>query len=79
MSEKQRPQPKIVAVAAKAMNDPKSVTPAQIKSMAARILDDQRNDPQKHKPVPKPRSAPKTAAKPTPKAAPKSTPTKRKK
>jgi len=52
MAEKQKPTPKIVKTAAKAMNDPGSVTKAEIKSMAARILDDQRNDPQPHKPVP---------------------------
>jgi hypothetical protein len=49
MPEKQKPIPAIVKVAAKAMNDPGSVTKAQIKSMAARILDDQKNDPERHK------------------------------
>jgi hypothetical protein len=51
MPEKQKPIPKIVHIAAKAMNDPKSVSNADIKSMAARILDDQKNDPQPHRPV----------------------------
>ncbi len=50
MAEKQKPIPKIVTTAAKAMKDPSSVTKAEIKSMAARILDDQKNDPQPHRP-----------------------------
>jgi hypothetical protein len=49
MAERQRPQPRIVTVAAKAMNNPKTVTQKDIKRMAARILDDQRNDPNPHK------------------------------
>ncbi len=49
MAEKQKPQPRIVTVAAKAMNNPKTVTQKEIKRMAARILDDQRNDPKPHK------------------------------
>jgi hypothetical protein len=52
MAEKQKPQPAIVKVAAKAMTNPESVTPAEIKKMAARILDDQKNDPQPHKKAP---------------------------
>jgi hypothetical protein len=52
MAEKQKPQPKIVTVAAKAIKHPETVTLAEIKSMGARILDDQKNDPQPHKPVP---------------------------
>lgn len=46
MAEKQRPNPRIVTVAAKAMKHPEDVTRKEIKRMAARILDDQRNDPQ---------------------------------
>jgi hypothetical protein len=53
MAEKQKPQPAIVKVAAKAMTNPQSVTPAEIKRMAARILDDQKNDPEPHKAPPK--------------------------
>jgi hypothetical protein len=49
MAEKQKPQPRIVTVAARAMNNPKAVTQKDIKRMAARILDDQKNDPSPHK------------------------------
>ena len=51
MPEKQRPQPEIVKTAAKALKDPSAVTPEEIKRMAARILDDQKNDPEPHKPA----------------------------
>jgi len=50
VGEKQKPIPKIVEVAAKAMKKPETVTNAEIKSMAARILDDERNAPRPHKP-----------------------------
>jgi hypothetical protein len=53
MAEKEKPQPDIVKKAAKFMKDPSSATPTDIKRMAARILDDQKNDPQPHKPKPK--------------------------
>lgn len=53
MTEKQKPIPHIVKVASKAMKHPETVTKAEIKSMAARIMDDQRNDPQPHKKKPK--------------------------
>jgi hypothetical protein len=49
MAEKQRPSPRIVTVAAKAMKHPEDVTQKEIRRMAARILDDQRNDPQPHR------------------------------
>jgi hypothetical protein len=49
MAEKQKPIPKIVKVAAKAMHHPEKVTLPEIKSMGARILDDQKNDPEPHK------------------------------
>jgi hypothetical protein len=49
MAEKQKPYPRIVTVAAKAMKNPRTVTPRDIKRMAARILDDQKNDPVPHK------------------------------
>lgn len=61
MAEKQKPIPKIVKIAAKAIKDPSAATKAEIKSMAARILDDQKNDPQPHRPVRK--SAPKPTSK----------------
>ena len=49
MAEKQRPNPRIVTVAAKAMKHPEKTTQREIQRMAARILDDQRNDPKPHK------------------------------
>jgi hypothetical protein len=49
MAEKQKPNPRIVTVAAKAMKHPEIVTKQEIKRMAARILDDQKNDPEPHK------------------------------
>ena len=49
MAEKQKPQPEIVKIAAQAMKHPGEVTLPQIKKMAARILDDQKNDPEPHK------------------------------
>lgn len=61
MAEKQKPIPKIVKIAAKAIKDPAAATKTEIKSMAARILDDQKNDPRPHKVVKK------AGPKPTPK------------
>lgn len=49
MAEKQKPNPRIVTVAAKAMKHPEDVTQKEIRRMAARILDDQKNDPEPHK------------------------------
>jgi len=49
MAEKQKPEPAIVKVAAKALKQPEAVTPAEIRKMAARILDDQKNDPEPHR------------------------------
>jgi hypothetical protein len=48
MSEKHKPQADIVHKAASFMTHPEKATPEDIKRMAARILDDQRNDPQKN-------------------------------
>jgi hypothetical protein len=50
MSEKQKPRPPIVSTAARALHNPKTVSLQDIKDMAGRILTDQRNDPQPHKP-----------------------------
>jgi hypothetical protein len=50
MAEKQKPYRRIVTVAAQAMNNPQTVSQKDIKRMAARILDDQKNDPEPHKP-----------------------------
>jgi hypothetical protein len=51
MAEKEKPLPGIVRVAARVIKKPETATKQDIKSMAARILDDQKNDPQQHRPV----------------------------
>ncbi len=51
MSEKQKPTPEIVKKAAHFLKHPEDATPADIKSMAARLMDDQRNDTTAHKAV----------------------------
>jgi hypothetical protein len=51
MAEKQKPQTRIVKVAAKALKHPETATRKEIQQMAARILDDQKNDPEPHQPV----------------------------
>jgi len=48
MSEKQKPQEDIVHKAAIFMTHPEKATHEDIKRMAARLLDDQRNDPTRH-------------------------------
>lgn len=50
MSEKQKPYPDIVHIAARILQNPRTPTVEHAQRMAARILDDQRNDPQPHKP-----------------------------
>ena len=49
MAEKEKPQARIVTVAARALSHPMSATPIDIKDLAGRILADQRNDPFPHK------------------------------
>ncbi len=51
MTVKQKPEPKIVKVAARDLHKPNA--PTIEKKMSARILDDQRNAPQPHKPTKK--------------------------
>jgi hypothetical protein len=53
MAEKQKPIPGIVKKAAHFMKHPEDATKRDIKSMAARLMDDQKNDPQPHKPTKK--------------------------
>jgi|GEM_PF-5272033 len=48
MAEKHKPARKVVKAAAKAMKRPKTMTLKTIKSISARILDDQKNDPLPH-------------------------------
>jgi hypothetical protein len=55
VAEKQKPFPAIVKVAAKAIKHPETATKRDIKRMAARILDDQKNDPKPHGRTPSPR------------------------
>ena len=46
MAEKHKPQEDIFDEAATFMTHPQKATPEDIKRMAARLLDDQRNDPE---------------------------------
>ena len=46
MAEKQKPDPYIVKVAARVIKNPDTATLLEIRKMAARILDDQKNDPE---------------------------------
>ena len=48
MAEKHKPQEDIVHKAAIFMTHPEKATPEDVRRMAARLLDDQRNDPAKH-------------------------------
>jgi hypothetical protein len=57
MAEKQKPDPAIVKVAAKAMKHPETVTLKEITEMGARLLDDQKNDPEPHGRRPSPRGS----------------------
>ena len=50
--EKQKPMDATATLAGKVMGG-HNATPLEQRKMAARILDDQRNDPEPHKPVPK--------------------------
>jgi hypothetical protein len=54
--EKEKPLPGIVKKAAVLIKDPKRATARDIQSMAARILDDQKNDPEPHKSARKPKT-----------------------
>lgn len=49
MAEHQKPQEDIVKVAGRAMTHPEKISHEDIKRMGARILDDQRNDPDPNK------------------------------
>ncbi len=48
MAEKQKPDPRIVRQAARAIKRPLTASLQFIKSASARILDDQKNDPERH-------------------------------
>ncbi len=49
MPEKQKPTSEIVKKAAHFLKHPEDANLSDIKSMAARLMDDQRNDPMAHK------------------------------
>jgi hypothetical protein len=53
MAEKQKPIPSVVKKAAQILRNPKTATQKDAQRMAGRILDDQKNDPKKHKRVKK--------------------------
>ena len=50
MPVKQKPAPQVVKAAAKGIKTPQSVKPIVVQKTEARILDDQKNAPQPHKP-----------------------------
>src|SRR6185312_4236002 len=50
MPEYQKPQPDIIKGAARAMKHPETVTVREAQRMAARLMDDQKNDPEPHQP-----------------------------
>jgi hypothetical protein len=55
MAEKQKPMPAIVKVASRVLKHPETVTLRDAQKMAARIMDDQKNDPEPHGRRPSPR------------------------
>jgi hypothetical protein len=57
MTEKQKPQADIVKIAARVLKDPNTATQHDAQRMAARILDDEKNDPQPNKTKPRPKSS----------------------
>ena len=87
MAAKQKPQEDLVKLAGRAMTHPEELTGSEIKRLAARILDDQKNDPDPHAPslaaqviakvgdllpdAVKPKAASKNKAAPAPKDEPK--------
>lgn len=48
----EKPFPDIVKTAARVLKHPETATREDARRMAARILDDQKNDPEPHRPVP---------------------------
>lgn len=51
MAERQKPFPDIVQTAARVLKHPETATREDARRMAARILDDQKNDPEPHRPT----------------------------
>jgi hypothetical protein len=54
VAEKQKPQYDVVKRAAKILKDPSTATQEDARRMAARILDDEKNDPDPNRTTPKP-------------------------
>ena len=54
MVEKQKPEYDVVRRAADLMKDPKSATPADVRRMASRIMNDEKNAPKPNRTTPKP-------------------------
>jgi beta-phosphoglucomutase-like phosphatase (HAD superfamily) len=55
MARKQKPEPDLVAKAAKALKNPKTASLKTVQRMAAVVLDDEQYDPQLHRPKSKSR------------------------
>jgi hypothetical protein len=55
MVEKQKPEYDVVKQAAKLFKEPQSATPTDVRRMASRILNDEKNAPQQNRTVPKPK------------------------
>jgi len=62
MTEKQKPEYDVVKRAAVLIKSPEKATPTDIKRMASRIQNDEKNAPQANKAVPKPRAKPPISA-----------------
>lgn len=56
MVDKQKPEYDVVKRAAKLLDNPKSATPTDVKRMASRIMNDEKNAPQPNRTVPKPKA-----------------------
>ena len=59
MTEKQKPARDLVKAAGKALADDGTMPPKTIRRASGRLLADQKNDPQPHKPATKPAPKPK--------------------
>lgn len=58
MTEKQKPEYDVVKRAAVLIKKPELATPTDVKRMASRIQNDEKNAPQPNKTVPKPKASP---------------------
>lgn len=55
MARYQKPEPDLVSKAGKAFKNPRTASLKTIQRLAALALDDQKYDPEQHRPKPKPR------------------------